>query len=351
MTVPLTTNRQDSRQALRLRQVLRGFGAVLGRDVHVTGQELPSFLAQTLIQPFFFLFIFAKVLTAGGRELFDGMWVFVSFRVVLPGPLAEVTPVVSGSRVPGRGCCRRVLSVVGSSVCGVIRAFLFALDPTDAQAEAFRSHCGGQRFAYNWGLALVWANLDQRAAERTYGIGEDQLTEPVDWSAYSLRRAWNEAKDARAPWWAQNSKEAYASGLANLATALRNWSSSRSGARAGPRVGSPRFKSRRARLSCRFTTGAFGLGADRRHVQLPRIGQVRTHESTRTLARKAETGTARIRSATLSWQRGRWHVAFSVELPDPTPPERTGGRVVGVKAVDGVSRSWPRRRPPRAAGP
>ena len=79
----------------------------------------------------------------------------------------------------------------------MIRAFLFALDPTDAQAEAFRSHCGGQRFAYNWGLALVWANLDQRAAERTYGIGEDQLTEPVDWSAFSLRRGWNEAKDSR----------------------------------------------------------------------------------------------------------------------------------------------------------
>jgi putative transposase len=43
-----------------------------------------------------------------------------------------------------------------------------------------------------------------------------------------------------------------------------------------------------------------------------------------------KAGTARIRSATLSWQRGRWHVAFSVELPDPTPPERTGARVVGV---------------------
>ena len=84
MTVPLTTNRQDSRQALRLRQVLRGFGTVLGRDVHVTGQELPSFLAQTLIQPFFFLFIFAKVLTAGGRELFDGMWVFVRFVSFCP---------------------------------------------------------------------------------------------------------------------------------------------------------------------------------------------------------------------------------------------------------------------------
>jgi len=185
-------------------------------------------------------------------------------------------------------------------------------------------------FAYNWGLALVRANLDQRAAERTYDIPDDQLTEPVDWSTYSLRRAWNEAKDSRAPWWAQNSKEAYSSGLANLAAALHNWSSSRSGARAGPRVGFPRFKGRRGRLSCRFTTGAFGLGPDRRHIQLPRIGQVRTHESTRKLARKVEAGTARIRSATLSWQRGRWHVAFSVELPDPTPPERTGGRVVGV---------------------
>jgi len=212
----------------------------------------------------------------------------------------------------------------------VIRAFLFALDPTDAQAEAFRSHCGAQRFAYNWGLALVRANLDQRAAERSYGIGEDQLTPPVSFSGYSLRRAWNEAKDVRAPWWAQNSKKAYSCGLANLAATLSNWSSSKSGRRAGPRVGFPRFKSRRARLSCRFTTGAFGLGADRRHIQLPRIGHVRTHESTRKLARKVEAGTARIRSATLSQQRGRWHVAFSVELPDPTPVERTGGWVVGV---------------------
>jgi putative transposase len=133
-----------------------------------------------------------------------------------------------------------------------------------------------------------------------------------------------------APWWAHNSKEAYSAGLANLATALSNWSSSRSGRRAGRRVAFPRFKGRRGRLSCRFTTGAFGLGTDRRHIQLPRIGRVRTHESTRKLARKVEAGTARIRSATLSWQRGRWHVAFSVELPDPTPPARTGGRVVGV---------------------
>ncbi|MGH3764527.1 MAG: IS607 family element RNA-guided endonuclease TnpB [Pseudonocardiaceae bacterium] len=118
--------------------------------------------------------------------------------------------------------------------------------------------------------------------------------------------------------------------LANLAAALRNWSSSKSGVRVGRRVAFPRFKGRRARLTCRFTTGAVGLGADRRHIRLPRIGLVRTHESTRKLARRVEAGTARIRSATLSHQRGRWHGTFSVELPDPPPPVRTGGRVVGV---------------------
>ena len=99
-------------------------------------------------------------------------------------------------------------------MCGVIRAFLFALDPTETQAEAFRSHCGAQRFAYNWGLALVRANLEQRAAERSYGIAGDLLTPPVSFSAFHLRRAWNEAKDERAPWWRENSKEAYSCGLA-----------------------------------------------------------------------------------------------------------------------------------------
>ena len=214
-------------------------------------------------------------------------------------------------------------------------AFLFALEPTPVQVQAFRSHCGAQRFAFNFGLALVGANLDQRAAERSYGVAEADLIPAVSWSAYGLRRAWNSAKHDVAPWWAENSKEAYSSGLANLAAALSNWSSSRSGQRVGRKVAFPRFKGRRSRLSCRFTTGAFGLATDRRHVRLPRIGLVRTGESTRKLARKIETGRARIRSATLSWQRGRWHVSFSVELPDPElpdpePAQRTGGRVIGV---------------------
>ncbi|MBM7771897.1 ABC-2 type transport system permease protein [Actinokineospora baliensis] len=41
---------------------LRTFGSVLWRDVFVTGRELLPFLAQVIVQPFFTLFIFGKVL-------------------------------------------------------------------------------------------------------------------------------------------------------------------------------------------------------------------------------------------------------------------------------------------------
>jgi hypothetical protein len=86
-----------------------------------------------------------------------------------------------------------------------MRAFLFALDPTPAQEQAFRSHCGAQRFAYNFGIELASKIRAQRAAEYSYGLRGAQLT-PC--SAYALRRAWNAAKHERAPWWAENSKEA-----------------------------------------------------------------------------------------------------------------------------------------------
>ncbi len=160
-------------------------------------------------------------------------------------------------------------------------------------------------------------------ASRPTALTGQQLTPWINTSAYSLRKSWNAAKDVVAPWWKENSKEAYATGCAHLSTALGN--------RRDGRARMPRFKSKhRARLTCRFTTGSFGLGADRRHIRLPVIGAVRTHESTRKLARKVEAGTARIRSTTLSHRRGRWHVAFSVEVDEPTPAPRGGERIVGV---------------------
>ena len=217
----------------------------------------------------------------------------------------------------------------------LVRGYRFALDPTIEEDQRLRSHCGAARFAFNHMLAAVVVNLDQRSAERSYGIAERELTPMLNWTAYGLRKTWNQIKDRAAPWWSENSKEAYAGGAANLAAALANWSASRSGQRRGNRVRFPRFKTKRSRLSCRFTTGAFGLvSTDRRHVRLPRIGVVRTHESTRKLARRVEARTARIRSATISFERGRWFVSFTVELHvDPVADSR-GQRRPAVVGVD-----------------
>ena len=208
-------------------------------------------------------------------------------------------------------------------------AHRFALDPTPRQVRALRSHAGAARVAFNWGLARVKANLAQREAERTYGIGDDELTPSLSWSLYSLRKDWNAVKETVAPWWAECSKEAFNTGLDQLARALKNWGDSRKGKRKGKPVGFPRFRSRRkARPSVRFTTGA--IRCESTHAVLPRLGRIKMHE-------QADLGDARVLSATVRYERGRWHVAFTVEQditrPAPTHPDVAVGVDLGIKTL------------------
>ena len=164
---------------------------------------------------------------------------------------------------------------------------------------------------------LTWWRLHDIDAlggeHRVKGLGEvraavaDELTPVFGWSMYSMRKAWNQAKDTVAPWWAECSKEAYATGLDQLARGLKNWSDSKKGKRAGRPVGFPRFKAkRRTTPSVRFTTGTIRLEDDRKHVTLPVLGTIKTHESTRKLHRKITAGVARVLSATVRFETGRW---------------------------------------------
>jgi IS605 OrfB family transposase len=204
----------------------------------------------------------------------------------------------------------------------VKQTYRFALDPTPRQQRALASHCGAARFAWNFGLGLVRRRLEERRADPTVA---------VPWSLAALRREWNQAKHQIAPWWADNSKEAYNAGLDALARALDAYFRSRDGDWKGPRVGFPGFKRKRAaRRSCRFTTGAIRVEPDRHHVTLPRLGAIRTHESTRKLARRLEQGTARILSATVSHSGGRWQVGFICEVERAQRPARQPDAVVGV---------------------
>ncbi|WP_405431011.1 IS607 family element RNA-guided endonuclease TnpB [Micromonospora sp. NBC_00617] len=219
-----------------------------------------------------------------------------------------------------------------------VQAYRFALDLAPRQERAVLAHAGAARVAHNWALARVRAVLDQRAAERSYGMPEEHLTPAVGWTLPALRRAWNGVEDEVAPWWAQCSKEAFNTGLDDLARALKNWTDSRAGNRAGRPVGFPRFKSRRRSVpSVRFTTGAIRVEPDRKHVVLPRLGRLKLHESARKLARRLDNDTARIMSATVRRDGGRWHVAFTCEVERSarvaSRPVSTVGVDVGIKRL------------------
>ncbi|MEV6955820.1 helix-turn-helix domain-containing protein [Streptomyces sp. NPDC051183] len=222
-----------------------------------------------------------------------------------------------------------------------VQAFRFALDPNSSQEAALRSHCGAARAAYNWAVGWVTASWWQRKAEVSYGVPEDALTGWRPWSLPALRKAFNEAKHTGprfAGWWEENSKEAYSTGLANAAAAFDNYAKSKQGRRHGKRMGAPRFKpKRKARLACRFTTGTIRVDGDGRHVTLPRLGTIRTHEPAAGLHARVQAGTARILSATVRHERGRWFVSFQAEVKQDmrrvARPDAAVGIDLGVKTL------------------
>ena len=214
----------------------------------------------------------------------------------------------------------------------VARGFVFEVETTSLEqpaqvAQAF----GARRFAYNWALDQVKANLEARTADPT--------VPPLTWNFYELRKAWNQAKHEVAPWWRCTSKEAYASGIADLVVGLHNWSDAKAGHRKGAQVGFPRFKARhRDRGRVRLPTGAMRLEPDRRHLIVPVIGKLRSKENTRRLERLVVNGRARILSMTLGQRSGRLVVAVqAIVAQQPRRPAEPDGRC-GVDL--GIGPEW-----------
>jgi putative transposase len=199
-------------------------------------------------------------------------------------------------------------------------------------------------------VALVLANWAQRQAEESYGIPEGDRTPLRSWSLPSLRKQWNRIKNDVAPWWAENSKEAYSSGLACASRAFNNHASSKRGERTGQRMGRPRVKRKhRGTRSCRFTTGTIRVEPGQHRVTLPRLGTIRTHESTHKLERRLARGRARILSATVRQEPDdRWFVSFHVEVKrkpaSPSQPGVAAGVDLGLRYLAVVADSAGRVR-------
>ena len=203
-------------------------------------------------------------------------------------------------------------------------AFRYAIDHAPADERRFRSHAGAARFAWNWGLAKC---KERYAAEAKW------------YSAIDLHRLWNAAKkaDPALAWWGENSKCAYQEAFRDLDRALRDFVKSKKGRRKGKRLGFPKAK-KRGKCKDSFRFGAGVMRCSGTTVTLPRLGTIRTHESTRKLARRLENGTAHILSATVSRTAQRWFVSFTVEvqraIPDRHPrPGSAAGIDLGVKTL------------------
>lgn len=212
----------------------------------------------------------------------------------------------------------------------VTRAYRYALDPTPSQEREFASHVGASRLTYNYLLSKVKATLNQREAEKSYGVPESELTPYMPVSHYALRKYWNSIKDTVAPWYRENSKEAYADGAKRLSVGLSNYFASLKGKRKGAKVGFPKYHKRGRHESVRFTTGAIRVESDRHHVTLPVLGSIHTHESTRKLSRRIKNDTARILAATLSRSGNSWFVTFTCEVEQTIIPTRAPVKIVGV---------------------
>jgi putative transposase len=203
----------------------------------------------------------------------------------------------------------------------VVKGWTVRLESAPGQAAQWRRDCGARRFAYNWAVTEMGEAFDHGHATGEW--------DSAIWSAYSLRKRWNQAKGEVAPWWAENSKEAYSTGIADAVTALRNWQESRTGRRAGPLMGFPRRKKKaRDRLRCTYTTGALRVEGPRT-VVLPGVGQVRTSESIRPLWRHVRRGSGRLLSATIRERAGHWFVSLRLEIAAPWRPAPRAD-VVGV---------------------
>lgn len=200
-----------------------------------------------------------------------------------------------------------------------VQAFRFTLDPTEDQASALARHFGARRKAYNWTVAALKADIQ---TWRETGV---ETAKP---SLRVLRKRWNTVKnqvcvnaETGEVWWPECSKEAYADGIDGAVDAYWNWQTSRAGTRVGKRVGFPRFKKKgRDQDRVTFTTGAMRVEPDRRHLTLPVIGTVRTHENTRRIERLIAKGRARVLAISVRRNGTRLDASVRVLVQRPIRP-------------------------------
>lgn len=239
--------------------------------------------------------------------------------------------------------------------------FRYCLDPTVEQTAALSRHAGAARFAFNQCLRL---HLQARTGQRRDGSVE------VPWTGFDFINAFNAWKKSQAAgrdivvdiageavdiageaevvstglaWRGEVCQQVFEEAAADLGKALKAWTDSRRGKRAGRRVGHPRFKKKdRAVPSFRLRNKqpkngrpTIRVGAvNPRSVTLPGTGTIRVHDDTRRLRRLLAKDRAKVLFATVTHRAGRWWVSLNVAASDLHPAEHH------LRSADGHDGRW-----------
>jgi putative transposase len=211
----------------------------------------------------------------------------------------------------------------------VVRGYKTEVDLNNEQRTACLKHAGASRFAYNWGLT--------RSKEVYRATGSRP-------TAIELHRELNKLKQSDFPWMYEVSKCAMQEALRDLDKAYKHFfrrvALKKQGKWRG-KLGFPKLKKRSKAIGSFRLTGSIHVYPDA--VQLPRLGRIRLHEH------DFMPMDARVLSATVSEQAGRWFVSIQVEEEHkkPVPTATTAiGVDLGIKTLatlsDGVTFANPR---------
>jgi putative transposase len=191
----------------------------------------------------------------------------------------------------------------------VVRGYKTELDLNNEERTACLKHAGVSRFAYNWGLAR------SKEAYRTTGKRP---------TAIDLHKELNKLKQTDFPWMYETSKCAPQEALRDLDTAYKNFfrrvELKKQGKWKG-KLGFPTVKKKSKGIGSFRLTGSIKVFSDA--VQLPRLGCLHLHEHAFIPA------DAKVLSATVSEQAGRWFVSIQVE-EDVEQPAPTATSAIGV---------------------
>jgi len=211
----------------------------------------------------------------------------------------------------------------------VVRGYKTELDLNNEQRTACLKHAGAARFAYNWGLS------------RSQEIYRARGKRP---SAVDLHKQLNALKPTEFPWAYEVSKCAMQEALRDLDNAFKHFfrrlALKKQGKLKG-KVGYPKLKKKSKAIGSFRLTGAIHVFENA--VQLPRLGRLRLHEH------GYIPTDAKVLSATVSEQAGRWFVSVQVEREQekPVPVTTTSiGVDLGIKVLatcsDGMTFENPR---------